>query len=371
MNRLIAEVNLAAIRHNVTQIRSLLGFRVDVLGVVKADGYGHGICEVANAVVKAGTDWLGVASATEGIQLRKLFPGAKICILSPFGREEAEDIVLNRLIPVVGDSESALEVAKIAQRLRSGVKVHMEVDTGMGRSGVLPDEAVKLAARIERMSSIQITGLMTHFPSPDIDPAYTMQELAIFLKTRDAIIAEGIHLETVHAACSVPLLRYPATRLNMVRPGLLIYGIIPNLPSDVVTPELIPALTLKSHIVMLRRLPAGSTIGYGRTCLLDRQSVIATIPVGYGDGYPRSLGNRGHMLIAGKRAPIVGRVCMDVSMVDVTEIPEAVVDSEVIIIGTQGKEIITAAEIARLVPTTEHDITTRLTPRVKKVYISA
>lgn len=363
-----AEIDLAAIRHNVTEIRSFVGHRVDVMPVVKADAYGHGASEVARAALAAGADWLGVATVAEGAALRKNLPTARICLFSPFRREEAEEIVAHQLIPFVSDLEGARAVSLRAQRMRSGVRVHLEVDTGMGRSGVLPHEAARLADYMGRMPAILLCGLATHFPSAEDDPEFTARQLSVLQTVREAVEATDTRLSHTHCANSAALLRCPASRLDMVRPGLLVYGILPDVPPDTPVPDLRPALTLKTRIALLRTLPKGHPISYGRTHVLARESRIATLPIGYGDGYPRTLGNTGHVLIGGRRAPLLGRVCMDMALADVTDIPDAGADSEVVLIGAQEAERIRVEEIARRTQTTAHDVTTRLTARVPRVY---
>jgi alanine racemase len=369
-SRVWAEIDLATVRHNVNAIRAHVGLRVDVMPVVKADGYGHGAAEVARAALEAGAEWLGVATVAEGVDLRALFPAAKICVFAPFQREECPEIVLNRLIPFLSDLEQARALSQTAQRLRAGAQVHLEVDTGMGRSGVLPEQAAQLANWIARMPAILITGLSTHFPSADEDPHFTLQQLRIFHQVRAAVEATDTRLSPVHCANSAALLRYPASRLDLVRPGLLTYGILPPVPPDTPIPPVRPALTLKTRIALVRKLPQGHTISYGRTYALPHPGRIATLPVGYGDGYPRALSNVGHVLVCGRKVPIVGRICMDVTMIDISNVPEAHAGAEVVLVGKQDEQEIRVEEIARLTQTTAHDVTTRLTARVPRIYHS-
>jgi len=337
--------------------------------VVKADAYGHGAVEVAREALVAGAEWLGVASVAEGIELRKVFPGAAICIFSPFALDEAEDIAANRLIPFISDLESARALSRAAQRVRTGVRMHIEIDTGMGRNGVSVEGAARLAEHISRMPSVLITGILTHFSAAESDPVLTERQFALFLKARKEIEATDTTLPHLHCAASAAMLRYPLTRLNLVRPGLLTYGIVPAMPPEATVPALKPAMTVKTYIGLVRELPADSTISYGSTFVTSRPSRIAVIQAGYGDGYPRALSNKGSVLICGQRAKIVGRVCMDVTMVDVTDIPNAQVGGEVVLIGQQGDERIRVEEVANLISTTDHDITTRFTARVPRIYV--
>jgi len=367
-SRVWAEIDLSAIRQNIDAIRALVGPRVDLMPVVKADAYGHGMREVARAALKAGAEWLGVASVAEGVTLRPLLPDANICVFAPFDPADAEEIACHRLTPFLSNLDGARALSRAAQRLRTSVHVHLEADTGMGRSGVLPDQVAQVAEQVARMPCIHLTGLATHFPSAEDDPAFTARQLETLNQARKKVEAAGAPLRYVHCASSAAILRYPESRLNLVRPGLLLYGILPAVPPETPIPDLRPALTLKTRVVLIRSLPAGHPISYQRTHTLARASRIATLPVGYGDGYPRALGNAGHALLCGRRAPIVGRVCMDVTLADVTDIPEAAVGSEVVLIGAQGQAQIRVEEIARLIGTTEHDVTTRLTPRVPRIY---
>jgi len=367
-DRVVAEIDLGVVRQNVAELRTHVGMRVDVMAVVKADAYGHGALEVARVAQEAGVEWLGVATVEEGLALRKAFPRPSIAVFSPFAHADAEEIVVNRLTPFVGELESAQVLSHAAQKLRSGARIHLDIDTGMGRGGLLPENAGRVAGQIARMSSIVVTGICTHFPSAEDDPTFTNQQLALLLRTAEAVRATDTVLPHIHCANSAALLQYPSSRLNMVRPGLLIYGIIPTVSDGVALPTLASALSLQARICQIRALPTGHTISYGRTCKLTRPSRVATLSVGYGDGYPRALGNRGHILVAGRRAPILGRVCMDVTLVDVTDVPQVQVGDAATLIGSQGVQRITVEEIARLTGTTEHDVVLRLTNRVKKIY---
>jgi alanine racemase len=367
-DRVTAEIDLGVIRQNVAELRSHVGLRVDVMPVVKANGYGHGALEVARVAQEAGAEWFGVATVEEGVALRKALPRSHIALFAPFAHADAEEIVVNRLTPFVGDLESAQVLSLAAQRLRGAARIHLEIDTGMGRGGLLPENAGRVAGQIARMASIVVTGLNTHFPCAEDDRELTLRQLALFLRAAEAVRATDTVLPHLHCANSAALLQYPSARLNMVRPGLLVYGIVPPVSDGVALPALAPALTLKTRVAQIRSLPAGHTISYGGTHTLTRSSRVASLSVGYGDGYPRALGNRGHVLISGKRAPILGRVCMDVTLVDVTDIPQVQPGSEAVLIGSQGLQRITVEEIARLTDATEHDVVLRLTQRVKRVY---
>jgi alanine racemase len=367
-DRLIAEIDLDAIRWNMAQIRALVGPEAGLMAVVKADGYGHGAREVAAAAIEAGAAWLGVATVSEGATLRDAFPTTPICLFCPLTADECDDVVRSKLTPFVSNLTSLQTLDTAADCQGTVASYHLEIDTGMGRSGVLPDDSLRLARAATRRTCAEMTGIATHFASADSDPEMTREQIAIFDRIREPI-ARIHRIRTVHAANSAGTLLYPETRYSLVRPGLLLYGLLPQLPDGAPAPELRPALTLKTHIVLVRELPAGHGVSYNRTRVLNRPSRVATIPVGYGDGYPRDLSNIGEALVAGRRAPILGRVCMDLTMLDVTDVPDAREGSEVVLIGAQGGDRIRAEGLARLVGTTEHEITTRLTSRVKRVYL--
>jgi alanine racemase len=367
-SRLWAEIDLRALQSNV---RSVLRF-VDpagVMAIVKANAYGHGIEQVSAACISAGAQWLGVATVDEGLRLRALLPHVPIALTAPFLVSEAEAIVAGRLTPFLSNMEQAHALSAAAERAGQTVSVHLEVDISLTRSGVAPEEAARTAEIVSRMPGIRLEGLCTHFACADEDLAATKEELACFLDIRKRLAASDLPIPLAHCAASAALLSLPASRMDLVRPGLLIYGIRPSVPQDVPIPSITPVMTLKSAIALIRKVPAGRGVSYGHTHTLVRASRLATIPVGYGDGYPRALSNRGYVLIAGRRAPILGRVCMDVTVVDVTDIPQAEEGSEVVLIGKQGTECITVEEIAGMAGTTAHDVTTRLTSRVDRVYI--
>ncbi len=369
-SRIWTEVDLSAIRHNFGVIRSLVGMRTEVMPVVKANAYGHGLIEVSRALHSAGADWLCVANVADGVALRKVLPAVSICLLAPFLRDEAEAIVVNQLVPLLSTLDQARTLALTAHSLRSGVRAHIEVDTGMGRSGVLPEAAGRLAEQISRLPSILVTGLATHFSSAENNRAKTLQQLALFEESCKAVESTDTRLTILHAANSAALLQVPKSRLTAVRPGLLIYGILPAGSKENARIALQPALTLKATIALVRELPTGSTISYNETCTLTRPARVATLPVGYGDGYPRALSSSGSVLIHGRRAPILGRVCMDMTMVDVTAIPEAVPGSEAVLIGAQDGDRIRAEQLARLIGASEHEITTRIADRVPRMYLN-
>jgi alanine racemase len=368
LTRAWAEVDLDALRHNVQAIREFIGPACAVMAIVKANGYGHGITQCAKAAVQAGASWLGVATVEEGVELRTLLPDTPICLITPFLVEDASTIVQHEITPFVSDLSSASALDEAARSLGRRTNAHLEVDTGMGRSGVTADGAGELAAALANLRNLQVTGLATHFASEE-DPDSCERQLELFRDAEGEVHAAGLRPELLHSANSGALIRYPQSRMDLVRPGLLVYGIVPEHSPNVPRPEVRPVLTLRARVALIRELADGSSISYGGTHTLRRRSRVATLPIGYGDGYPRALSNKGSVIIRGRRAPILGRVCMDMMMIDVTDIPETFAGDEAVLIGRQGDENIGVEEIARLAETTEHDVTTRLTERVARVYL--
>ena len=369
--RVWAEIDIAAIRDNLAAIRSYVGPQTDVMAVVKANAYGHGLDIVTRAAGEAGAGWFGVATVAEGAAVRRILPDSSICLFAPFLGGEEEEIVRAGITPLLSSEREAALLSAECERQSASVDVHIEIDTGMGRSGTLPEEASKLASAVQQYPRLRLSGVATHLPSGDTDPEFTAAQVRAISDVVERLTHEGARLEVIHAANSGGTITAPAGRFNLIRPGLLMYGIRPIAVPAAQIPEVRPLLSLKTTVALIRRLPEGRSISYARTHILTRPSIVATLPVGYGDGYPRELSNRGHTLIGSQRAPILGRVCMDMTVVDITEIDGVREGDEVVLIGGQGTESIRTEEIAELIGTTEHDVTTRLTERVTRVGTSA
>ncbi len=364
------EVNLEAVRGNVRSAQDWVGANARIMAVVKADAYGHGLLPVARVALDAGAAWLGVAAVGEGIALREAGIQAPICLLCAFGQNEAGVLIEHAITPLVGDAVSldALICARsTAPALQSQdanrFAIHLDVDTGIGRSGVQPAQAVGLWQRAVR-AGLNVSGVSTHFADADNeDRLLTPQQERAFDHTCARLTEAGARFEWVHAANSPAMLRGCVSAANLARPGLLLYGIGPA------PYALAPVLALKAAVATVRDLPAGHGISYGATHRLTRPSRIATVLIGYGDGYPRRLSNQGQMLIRGHRVPILGRVCMDQTVVDVTDTPDIMPGDEAVCIGTQGSERIAIEDIATLIDTTPHEITTCLTARLPRLYV--
>lgn len=370
-----AEIDLSAIAHNVHSLQNHIKAETQILAVVKADAYGHGAVEVSQTALNAGATWLGVAAVAEGVQLREAGIAAPTLLLCNPAPDEFEEVLHHRFTPMIGDSPTLRTFAEEADRLgmqRNELPVHIEVDAGMGRAGVLPQDAPALYREMQTLG-VDVNGLAMHFPDADADDlTATLQQQRLFHATRAELETLGAKFDWIHLSNSAATLRLDHAGENLVRPGRLLYGILPpnadKRPDGSITlPPLKPALTLKTRIAVIRDLPKGHTLSYGSTYRLKRPSRIATVLIGYGDGYPRSLSNIWTMLLHGKRAPIVGRICMDQSLLDVTDIPEAKPGDSVVCIGEEGGERILAVEIAQRIGTTEHAITTRLTGRVARI----
>jgi len=359
-----AEVNLDHLAHNFKEARSLLSPKTKILVTVKADAYGHGLVEVAKRLVACRVDYLGVASIDEGIKLRKAGIQVPILLLGLVLKKDIGPLFTYRLIPTVCNRMMACALSVKAAALRQRIPVHIKVDTGMGRIGVLPSEVLKLATDIWKLKHIQLQGIFTHFPLADSDRKFTIKQINLFNQLVNDLKKRGINIPLMHAANSIGLIDYPASHFTMVRPGLVIYGLHPkkNLKLD-----LKPVLSLKTRIVFIKQVGSGSGVSYGLTYLTKRPTRIVTLPVGYGDGYPRNLSNLAPVLIGGRRFRISGRICMDQIMVDVGNFKPKI-GQEVVLIGKQGREQITAEELADLSGTISYEIVCGLGSRIPRIY---
>ncbi len=360
-----AEVDLDALAHNVRALLGRLNGRCQMVAVVKANGYGHGATAVAKQALAAGAHRLGVACVDEGVQLRLAGIDAPIIILGYTPPWDAQRVVEHGLTPTVTTKQLALAVARFSAERGVDTPVHLKVDTGMSRLGLRPQEAVGFGEFLRTVPHLALEGLYTHFAAADeADKAFTMQQFSNFMA-----VAERLPwVPYRHVANSAAVLDLPDTALEMVRPGISIYGCYPSKEVGH-SVSLRPALNLKSRVVRLHPAAPGDTVSYGRTWAANRPSVLALVPGGYADGLPRSLSNRGQVLIRGVRAPIVGRVCMDQCVVDVTHIPQVALYDEVVIIGSQGEQEIPVEEVAELAGTISYEILCGISARVPRLYI--
>ena len=363
-----AEIDLDAIAWNVSAFKKHVGEKVEIIAVVKANAYGHGAVPVAKAALGAGAARLGVNRSAEGVELRQAHIEAPVLIMGYTPPDGARTVVQWRLTPSLMTIEAARALSSEAARVGVTVPVHIKVDTGMSRWGLLPGEVVEFARALRDLPFIRLEGIFTHFATADgEDTKYALGQWEVFNRVLIDIRHAGFDVPVIHAANSAAAMRLPETRCSAVRIGIALYGLEPSSEWPSVF-QIRPALALKSVVGRVRRLPPGSGISYGRTFVTQQSTVAALVPVGYGDGYHRSLSNKGCVLIRGHRAPILGRVCMDQCVVDATHIPGVAQDDEVVLIGRQGKEVISAEEVARLAGTINYEVTTSLLPRVSRLY---
>ncbi|MCD6574771.1 alanine racemase [Candidatus Aerophobetes bacterium] len=363
------EIDLGAIAHNIQQISQKVKDNARIMAVVKADGYGHGAVEVARVALKNGVDFLAVSSPEEGIKLREAKINAPILILSPSLPESAEVIVKYDLIQTVCTEDLAIALSTEAQKFSKVIKIHVKIDTGMGRIGVFPEDAGRFIKRISKLKGIKVEGIFTHFSEADKkDKTFTLSQINKFKKVVDSLEREGMFIPLKHMANSAAVLDLPSSYLNLVRPGIIIYGLYPS--GEVTkTVNLKPAMSFKTHVVYIKTFPAGTYIGYRRSFTTKRKSTIAVLPVGYTDGYSRALSNRGQVLIKGKRAPVVGKICMNITLIDVSHIPGVKVGDEVVLFGEQGNNAISVDEIASIVNTLNYEIICTVGNCAPRVYI--
>jgi len=365
-----AEINLAHLRHNLRVVQRAAG-GAQVWSVLKADGYGHGSKAVARTLERAGVDGVCVALLEEGIELRDAGIQAPILVMGGHYGRALDELLHNQLTPVLHD---AGQVEALAEEVRFAggprVDVHLKVDTGMGRLGATPGEVARLGQALLDHPEVRLTGLMTHFACADSAGRTSVSDqLALFNRVTNELQAMGIVPQVRHAANSAALLRVPEARLDLVRPGIALFGVEPVAGS---APDLRPAMRIRTQVIAVRALHPGQSTGYGSTWTAQRDSVIATIPMGYADGLSRAMSNRGQVLIHGRRAPIVGVVSMDMAMIDVTDLGKVEVGDECVVLGHQrgrsGEDTISAGEIAEQLGTIAWEVLTSVSRRVPRFY---
>ena len=365
-----ARIHLQNIRFNIEGIQQAIGPERKILIAVKANAYGHGAVEVSRMAERIGVAWLGVATVPEGLQLRAAGIRLPVLKLSHAFPEEMAAAVENDLTLTVCDRANAETLESVCRVLGRTAAVHLKVDTGMGRIGVTPEAAPELAETIERSCPhLRLQGIFTHLPVSDAaDPVYTQAQIVGFRATVEAIHAViGRRVDLVHCSNSGAVLAHPQGWLDMVRPGIMIYGFRPDAETPATIP-LKPGLSFLTRISFLKQVEAGTSIGYGRTWVAPERTWIATIPAGYADGFNRLFSNRGRVLIRGRSYPIVGRVCMDQSMVNLGPETDVRVGDEVVLIGRSGNEEISAYEWADKLRTITYEVTCQINARVPRVF---
>jgi alanine racemase len=368
-HRAWVEVDHAALRHNLRVLRELAP-GAEVIGVVKANAYGHGATAVAATLVAEGVSRLAVATVDEAVALRTAGIGAAIVVLWSIGPDEASLVAQHDLEPIVTDERDAGWAAAAGASSGRRIGVHLKVDTGLGRQGVDPGNAVALAARIVRDPHLALVGTMSHLAVAGEDEAYTDVQLVRLARVVDAMRSSGIDPGLVHVSASGGILAGHVTHAGAVRPGITLYGLLPAWARDR-DPGLRPVLRLKARPLRLFELPIGEPVGYGLRFRARRPTRIATLGIGYGDGWPRSHANNGWVLVRGHRAPIVGAVSMDGITVDIGDVPGVTYDDEFVLIGEQEGARITADEVAEERRTINYEVTTALRARLPRLHLGA
>lgn len=366
-----AEIDLGCIQHNIKAIQEKVGSR-EIIGIVKADGYGHGAIRVAEVLLENGVTSLGVATLSEAIALRKAGIACPIVMLGLTPWAYHGELIEYDITPVMASYMDTRILSTLAVQAKKTIDILLAVDTGMGRIGFMPAKgSMAEISGISQLPNIRIKGLFSHFATADEgDKAFAREQIKRFEEFTREVEAAGVPVTWRTLANSAAIMELPESYYDAVRPGLILYGCYPGNEVDRHALDLLPAMTLKANIVFLKRVPAGYSISYGRHFTTEKESLIATLPIGYADGYPRFLSGKGRVLLHGEYAPVVGNICMDQCMIDVTHIPGVRKYDEVVLMGSQGDKSILADEIAEKTGTINYEIVCRIGQRVPRVYIN-
>ncbi len=362
------EIDLDNFTRNLNEVRRIIGPQAKILQVVKADAYGHGAIEISHVAVRNGASCLGVANADEGIQLRVGGITAPIIILSPSTISEIPEIIKYDLIPSVSDLHFATELQDRSHKAGKRTSVHVEADTGMGRGGTMNHHILTLLQAIRDFPDLLTEGLFTHLAQSEAMSPGNDRQWQLFRELLDDLQKRGISIPLRHMANSGAIMNYPLFHLDMVRPGLMTYGVYPS-PETLTKAQLAPVMSFKTRVLLIKDFPSGCGIGYGSTFVTTRPTKIATIPVGYGDGYGFLLSNRGEALIGGRRVPVAGRISMDMCTLDVTDLPSLEIGEEVVLMGRQGTEEITPDDIAAQTQTISYEVLCALGKRAPRLFM--
>ena len=371
-----AEIDLDAIAQNMKEIRRITNKKAQIMAAVKADGYGHGAVETAKTLLQNGADRLAVATVGEGRELRNAGITAPIMILGMSGESDIEDLLRLDLTPAVCEYSFAEKLGRVADEIEKWkkVKIHIKLDTGMTRIGYVTDngentETIDEIVRISKLPNIEIEGIFSHLATADeADSAYTRLQFRRFMYVVQSLEERGVHIPIKHICNSAGIIKYPEMHLDMVRPGIILYGLYPsNEVKSVKKPhiKLIPAMSLKAAVRLVKTVEAGRGVSYGKTYITDGVTKIATIPIGYADGYIRALAGKAKMMVNGEKAPVIGRICMDQCMIDVTNVHNIHKGDEVTVFGREGVTIDDAAE---WLGTINYEIACMVARRVPRVY---
>ncbi|MBM4124135.1 MAG: alanine racemase [Nitrospira sp.] len=364
----IAAIDLSALAHNLAVVRRHLTAPCNILAVVKADAYGHGAVTISQTLAGLGVARFGVATIQEGVTLRDAGLQAPILVMGALLPAQLPDLLAHKLTPVIHEPSIAEALAALVRSRPDPSPIHIKVDTGMGRLGLAPEAVLPFLQSPLCKGPLRVEGLMTHLADADGgDPDYTESQIARFRALAAQATAAGVSIPLLHVANSAAILRYPSSHFNLVRPGIMLYGYQSALRGPA-APDLRHVLTLSATVMQIKHLASGQSVGYNRAYRASRPSRIAVLPIGYADGYSRALSNRGHVLLKGRQAPVVGRVCMDMTMVDVTDIPDVTAGDEAVLIGWQGEAQITADDLARWLDTIPYEVLCAIGPRVARVY---
>ncbi len=371
VSKTTAVTNLPSYERNLRKIIAYTGDHVRLMAVVKANAYGHGIHECSRTALKAGASMLGVALAAEGVALRKEGITSPILVLGPESFDHIGPMINHDLTITLFSFPQLEALQKQLTERRKGCRVHIKVDTGMGRIGIQPEEAPALVEKARAVPGITMEGIFTHFPSADEDrDEYSRDQIARFKQLLDHLERNGMRPDIAHMCNSAATLKFPEAHIDMVRPGIMTFGLIPY-PGSEKTLTLEPVMSLTSVITFIKEVPAGYAISYGGTHITTRPSRLATVPVGYGDGYNRHLSNRGKALVNGVPVPVAGRVCMDQTVFDVTDAGKVREGDPIVLIGESGGARITVEDHACIAGTISHEIVTGITSRVSRTFIPA
>ncbi len=376
------EIDLEAFSHNLQQVRLRVGKERKIIAVVKADAYGHGAVEIARRACASGADMLGVGNVEEGIELREAGIKAPILILGGCLKDNEAKIVAYNLESVIYSYQTALNLSNEAEKKGKEASVHIKADTGMTRIGVLPGRIKEYIGAVRSLKNIRVEGILTHFASAyEKDRQFTENQIKIFKNLINELKQEGYFFPIIHASNSAAIINYPESYFNAVRPGIILYGSLPfEFPPPFSPPSeggdeggvfsVNPVMSWKTEIIHINIVPEKTGISYGRRFITKRKSMIATIPVGYADGFRRCFSNKVTMLVRGRRVPQAGTICMDMCMIDVSDVPDVKVGDEVVLMGRQGDEEIKVEELAAIAETIPYEIFCSIGKRVKRVYIN-
>jgi alanine racemase len=362
------EISKKAIEHNIGQIQKAVGRAVKIMAVIKANAYGHGAQDVSKIVIDSGAKYLGVSSFFEAKELRDSSIKAPIVILGFTPAKNYYDMVENDITVTIRSLDVAHSLVTAARRLNKTAKVWVKVDTGLHRLGLNPGEVLFFIKKLRDLPNLEVEGIFTHFADADnIDLEFTKKQLIVFRKLLAEVEEEGIKVPIKSTANTAGIFSLPESHFDLVRPGLSIYGFDESKSKEI---DLKPALTFKTEVVQITEIDKGETVGYGRTFEAKRPTQVATIAVGYGDGFRRGPKNWGEVLIAGQKAPLIGRVSMDQSAVDITSLKGDIRrGEEVVLIGKSGNFEITAEDVAKKLGTSVYEVLTGLTARVSRIYV--